>query len=124
VDAKHRIGYLSPSKHGARHDKRLLDQRQVIANIPSEVSILADSGFQGLRHPSICLPRKGRKKRPLETSPKRWNTLLAGLRVVVEHGIGGMKRYNAASGVYRNRLPQTDDKFNLLSAGLWNFYIN
>jgi hypothetical protein len=102
----------------------LLDQRQVIAHIPPEVSILADSGFQGLKHPGICLPWKGTKKRPLETSQKEWNTLLAGLRVVVEHGIGGMKPYNAASGVYRNRLPQADDKFNLLSACLWNFYIN
>jgi hypothetical protein len=71
------------------------------------------------------MPALGRQKK---ASPgnlaKQWNTLLAGLRVVVERGIGGMKRYNAASGVYRNRLPKTDDKFNLLSAGLWNFYIN
>jgi len=34
-----------------------------------------------------------------------------------------MKRYGAVAGVYRNRLPKPDDKFNLLAAGLWNFAI-
>ena len=42
----------------------------------------------------------------------------------VEHTIGGMKRYNAVAGVYRNRLPKTDDRFNLLAVGLWNYTIN
>ena len=124
MDGKRRIGYLSPSKRGARHDKRLCDQRQIVPNIPPEVSILADSGFQGVRHPGICLPAKGTKKHPLNEEQREWNTLLASLRVVVEHNIAGMKRYNAVAGVYRNRLPKTDDRFNLLAAGLWNFSNN
>jgi hypothetical protein len=115
---------VSVSKRGARHDKRLLDQRHVLENIPPGVSILADSGFQGVRHPGICLPHKGTRRRALDDEQKQWNTLLAGLRVSVEHGIGGMKRYNAVAGVYRNRLPNTDDRFNVLAAGLWNFSIS
>jgi hypothetical protein len=124
VDGKRRIGYLSPSKRGARHDKRLADQRQIEPNIPPEVSILADSGFQGMRHRGMCLPIKGTKKRPLTQENREWNTYLASLRVKVEHSIGGMKRYNAVAGVYRNRLPKTDDRFNLLAAGLWNYSLN
>ena len=92
-------------------------------HIPSGVSLLADSGFQGLRHPGLCLPAKGTRKRPLSEEQRQWNTLLAGARVVVEHCIGGMKRYAAVAGVYRNRKPKTDDRFNLLAAGLWNFSI-
>jgi len=121
---KGRIGYLSPSKRGARHDKRLLDARQIEPNIPPEVSILADSGFQGMRHRGMCLPVKASKKRPLSEQDRQWNTLLASLRVKVEHSIAGMKRFNAVAGVYRNRLPKTDDRFNLLAAGLWNYSIN
>jgi hypothetical protein len=94
-----------------------------VAHIPPGVSLLADSGFQGLRHPGLCLPAKGTRKRPLTYEQRQWNTLLAGFRVVVEHAIGGMKRYAAVAGVYRNRLPKTDDRFNLLAAGLWNFTI-
>ena len=120
---RRRIGYLSPSKRGARHDKRLCDQRGIVPHIPPEVSLLADSGFQGMRHPGLCLPVKGTRRRPLTEENRQWNTLLASIRVVAEHGIGGMKRYHAVSGVYRNRLPKTDDRFNLLAAGLWNYAI-
>ena len=124
MDGKRRIGYLSPSKRGARHDKRVCDQRGIVARIPPGVSLLADSGFQGIRHPGVCLPVKGTRKRPLTDAQRQWNTLLAGVRVGVEHAIGGMKRYNAVAGVYRNRRPKTDDRFNLLAAGLWNYTIN
>jgi len=124
VGGKRRIGYLSPSKRGARHDKRVCDQRGIVAYIPPGVSLLADSGFQGIRHPGLCLPAKGTRKRPLTDGQRQWNTLLAGIRVMVEHAIGGMKRYHAVAGVYRNRLPKTDDRFNLLAAGLWNYTIN
>jgi hypothetical protein len=101
----------------------MCDQRGFVAHIPPEVSLLGDSGFQGVRHPSLCLPYKSSRKRPLTEEQRQWNTLLAGVRVVVEHSIGGMKRYNAVAGVYRNRLPKTDDRFNLLAAGLWNYAI-
>jgi hypothetical protein len=94
-----------------------------VPHIPPGVSLLADSGFQGLCHPGLCLPVKGTRKRPLTGEQRQWNTLLASVRVVVEHSIGGMKRYNAVAGVYRNRLPKTDDRFNLLAAGLWNYAI-
>jgi len=63
------------------------------------------------------------KKRPLAGEQRRWNTLLAGLRVDVEHAIGGMKRPNAVAGVYRNRIPNTHDRFNVLAAGIWNYFI-
>ena len=124
VDGRRRIGCLSPGKRGARHDKRLAGQQHLVANIPPEVSILADSGFQGMRHAGMCLPFKASKKHPLNEEQRQWNTLLAGVRVKAEHGIGGMKRYNAVAGVYRNRLPKTDERFNLLAAGLWNYFIS
>jgi hypothetical protein len=34
-----------------------------------------------------------------------------------------MKRYNAVSAIYRNRLPDFDDHLMLTAAGLWNFYL-
>jgi hypothetical protein len=67
-----------------------------------------------VRHQGLCVPHKAGKNSALDAQQREWNRLVAGLRVVVEHGIGGMKRYNAACAVYRNRLPKTDDRFNLL----------
>jgi hypothetical protein len=118
-----RICHLGPSKRGARHDKRLLDQRHLQHFIPREVSILADSAFHGFKHPGMCLPCKARKKRPLSEEQRQWNKLLASERVVVEHAIGGMKRLAAVAGVYRNRKPKTHDRFNVVAAGIWNFLI-
>ena len=68
-----------------------------MAHIPPEVSLLADSGFQGIRHSGLCLPVKGTRKRPLTDEQRQWSTLLAGIRAMVEHAIGGMKRYNAVA---------------------------
>ena len=125
VDGGRRIGYLSPSKRGAVHEKRLCDKEQLVAKIPPKVTILADSGFQGLRHPGLCLPVMASKRHPeLGPEQREWNRLVSSSRVPVEHAIGGMKRYAAVSGVYRNRLPGMDDRFNLLAAGLWNYLIS
>ena len=118
-----RIGCLGPSKRGARHDKRLFDQRHLLPFIPPGVGILADSAFQGCKHPGMCLPYKASKKRPLTEDQRGWNTLPASQRVSVEHAIGGIKRLNSVAGLYRNRKPKTHDRFNVLAAGIWNFLI-
>jgi len=94
--------------------------------VPHDVSVIVDTGFQGAQHthPGVCLPIKASPKRTLSLQDRAWNTLVASVRIVVEHGIGGMKRFGAVSGVYRNRKPHTDDCFNLLAAGLWNYHLS
>ena len=120
ADTNRRIGCLTRSKRGARHDKRLADARRVIQGLPDTVSVLADSAFQGSQHPQLCLPRKGSKKQPLSAADRGWNRLVASVRVRVEHAIGGLKRFGAVANLYRNHKPCCDDRFNLLAAGLWN----
>jgi len=120
ADSNRRIGCLTRSKRGARHDKRLADARRVIQGLPDTVSVIADSAFQGSQHPQLCLPRKGRKNHPLSTADRGWNRLVASVRVRVEHAIGGLKRFGAVANLYRNHKPCCDDRFNLLTAGLWN----
>jgi hypothetical protein len=48
--------------------KRLLDRSGVIVNCLPALPILADNGFQSLRHQGICLPWKSTKKRSLNAS--------------------------------------------------------
>ena len=72
-----RIGCLTRSKRGSRHDKRLADARRVIQGLPDTVSVIADSAFQGSQHPQLCLPRKGSKKHLLSTADRGWNRLAA-----------------------------------------------
>lgn len=124
-DERKRILVVTPTKSGRRHDKRLLDKTQLVEHIPPNVTIWTDTGFQGLQHqhPNTVMPLKATKKKPLAEEQRQSNKVIAGLRVVSEHAIGGMKRLKAASDIYRNRLPNLDDTFTVLAAGLWNFHL-
>jgi hypothetical protein len=123
-DTKRRILVLTSSKRGSRHDKRLADQRRVFETIPPQVSVITDTGFQGAKHLGLCQPVKSSKRKPLTAADRAWNGLVSSIRVAVEHAIGGMKRFGAVSGIYRNRKACCDDSFNLLGAGLWNFRLS
>jgi len=122
---KKRILILTPTKSGRRHDKRIADKFQIVQNIPKDIPIWTDTGFMGIqhKHPNTVMPVKATKKKPLTPEQKENNRTIAGIRVLSEHAIGGMKRLKAASDIYRNKLPNLDDTFNFLAAGLWNFHL-
>lgn len=125
VDERKKILILTPTKSGRRHDKRLTDKAGLAQVIPDHVTIFTDTGLQGIQttHPNTLIPKKATKLHPLTDMEKQNNRIISGLRVIVEHAIGGMKRFGAACQIYRNRIPNTDDLFFLLSAGLWNFHL-
>lgn len=122
---KKQILFMSKTKSGRRHDKRIVDKFDVIRVIPSEVTVWADTGFQGIQHihSNTVMPEKATKKKSLTFEQKQNNRLIAGIRVTAEHAIAGLKRFKAASDIYRNRLPNFDDRLNLVCAGLWNFHL-
>jgi DDE superfamily endonuclease/Helix-turn-helix of DDE superfamily endonuclease len=120
ADTTKRILALSPSKHGRVHDKKQLDKMEL--HIPNDVYILADTGFVGLQkqHTRVLLPEKKPKGGVLTQLQKDMNHLISSTRIVVEHAIGGMKRFACVSSIYRNK-NGLDDMFALITAGLWNF---
>ncbi|NJK52034.1 MAG: transposase family protein, partial [Leptolyngbyaceae cyanobacterium SU_3_3] len=71
----------------------------------------------------IHLPHKKPKGKELTKRQKQENRAFSSQRVKCEHAIGGIKRYNAVSSIYRNRVPDFDDCLMLTAAGLWNFYL-
>jgi hypothetical protein len=120
-----KILILAPTKSGRRHDKRLADKFDMVRVVPKDVTIWVDTGFQGIQsiHANTMIPIKATKTSPLTEVQKQNNRTISGIRIVVEHALAGLKRLKAASDIYRNRIPNTDDRFNLLSAGLWNFHL-
>jgi hypothetical protein len=117
---------LSEAREGKVHDKRLLDEIQWMDSLPVSVSIAVDLGFQGVQHEhdNIRIGHKKPKKQELTEQQKQENRELSRYRVKCEHAFAGMKRYNAVSQIYRNRVPNFDDRLMLTAAGLWNFYLN
>lgn len=126
TDIEKRILVLTPTRSGRRHDKKLIDKAELARNIPDDIPIFTDTGAQGIQHvhSNTIIPKKRTKKHPLTYSEKETNRFISSLRVIAEHAIAGIKRYNAVSTVYRNRLPNLDDTFMLLSAGLWNYHLS
>jgi hypothetical protein len=125
TDGTKRILMVSPTKPGRRHDKNCADRIHIANTIPPHVGLWGDSGFMGLQHlhPNTVLSKRGRKDRPLTHEDKQENRVIASLRVVVEHAIGGMKRYRATTDVLRNKIGWFDDRVVVVAAGLWNHHL-
>ena len=124
-DQNKRILVLTPTHDGKFHDKCLLDCSILVEHIPDEVPIQADLGFKGLEeeYENIHLPHKKPRGGQLSEAQKEENRVFNGERVVVEHAFSGIKRYSAATDIYRNRKKDFDDRLMLTAAGLWNFYL-
>lgn len=122
---KKRVIILTKAQPGKIHDKRQLDEAGLVENIPDEVSVEGDLGFQGLQNEfvNIHIPHKKPRGKELSEEQKQENKEFSSQRVVCEHAHAGMKRYNAVSAIYRNRVPDFDDRLMLTAAGLWNFYL-
>jgi hypothetical protein len=126
VDGNKRVLLLSHAYRGKDHDKGILNRENWSEHIPDEVKIQGDLGFQGLQNEyvNVEIPHKKPQGGELSQEQKEENRALARERVVCEHAFGGMKRYNIASQVYRNRKDGFDDRSMLTTAGLWNFYLD
>ena len=116
---------LSKARGGKVHDKKQLDEEEWIKNIPDEVAIAGDLGFQGLQNEfvNVHLPHKKPRGQELTEVQKEENREFSRQRVVCEHAHAGIKRCRSVTDVYRNRVPDFDDRLMLNATGLWNFYL-
>lgn len=67
-DERKRVHYMSKTKSGRRHDKRIADKENIFSGIPPNVAAWTDSGFQGAQkqHANIIMPTKSSKRHPLD----------------------------------------------------------
>lgn len=125
VDETKRLLVLSKAREGKVHDKRFHDEDDIAASVPDEIPLEVDLGFLGLQkeYVNIHLPHKKPRGGELSDAQKQENRALSQSRVVCENAFAGVKRYNAVSAIYRNRIEDFDDHLMLSAAGLWNFYL-
>jgi hypothetical protein len=123
---KKRVILLTKARPGTVHDKRQLDEEDLVGNIPDEVAIEGDLGFQGLQNEfeNVHLPHKKPKGKELSEQQKQENREFSRQRVKCEHAHAGIKRYRSVTDVYRNRVPDFDDRLMLNATGLWNWYLD
>jgi len=125
VDQNKRVLVLSQAREGKLHDKRFEAEEAIVEQIPDEIPVEVDLGFQGLasEYINIRIPHKKPRGGELTEEHKLENRAFSQSRVVCENAFAGVKRYGAVSQIYRNRIENFDDHLMLTAAALWNFYL-
>ena len=87
-----RIVWLSSTYEGHVHDKKICDEEPLL--LPRGIRLWQDTGFIGHKPDGveICMPRKKPKGKELTAVEKQENKRISGIRIKVEHAIGGMKK--------------------------------
>lgn len=127
---------ISPPISGSVHDYTLMkDIFDPDSRWFKGKKLWLDLGFQCAdkeygQEAEIALPCKTPRKSKNNPDPKlteeqeKYNRHHAGVRVAVEHAIGGMKAFHCLTHRIRNRLATFIDSFFWMSAGLWNLKIS
>lgn len=87
-----RIVWLSSTYKGHVHDKKICDEEPLL--LPKGIRLWQDTGFIGHKPDGveICMPKKKPKGKELTCVEKQENKRISGVRIKVEHAIGGMKK--------------------------------
>lgn len=129
------ILFLGQTFTGHTHDYTML-KHEFPPDKPwfDELTLMVDLGYQGIRSDygseTIQLPHKKprRSKRhpvtALSDEQKRDNRALSQIRILVEHAICGLKRYNILVHRFRNHTPSLGDHVAAIAAALWNFNLS
>ena len=131
TNSKKRIYYISYIYCGKEHDFSILKTEFPAAkNWFSKFTVIIDLGFQGFeklyKSQQLFIPfkrkrtKKGEVPVELTEEQKEHNKSVSKIRIYVEHGIGGMKRYRILG--YKNRMKNYFLKNSIIGicAGLWN----
>ena len=106
-EASGRIVDVSDSVPGRWADIKLLQKSRLLKRLPKGVGGIGDLGYVGIGalHPAGLGASPRRKPRGKERPPedRRYNRAFSRRRIIVEHGIGRLRRFAAVSHVNRHR---------------------
>jgi len=112
---------------GPTADLKLLKRSKLLSRLARGVGALGDAAYRGmdriLKRVRTAVPR--RKPRGKERPPedRRYNRVLSRRRIVVEHGIGKLRRYQAVTAVDRHHRRGAGARVRAI-AGLVNLAID
>ena len=119
ANEKNKILSFNGGYGGKTHD---MEVRRCGQELPYELPVLADSGYQGLQKEHdgmVWIPIKHKKGQKLTSQQRRKNRNLAKCRVGIEHIFGRIKRFRILSDRFRGRLKTYNQIFGNI-AGIYN----
>jgi len=91
---------------GATHDLTLLRQTHLLAQLTEGEAAMLDKGYDGIRNDfpdlSLYLPYKARRNHPLTPEQKAYNRHLSKYRIVVEHTMAQLHKFQVLAQVFRH----------------------
>jgi DDE superfamily endonuclease len=127
TDTRKRVLVLSETFPGHIHEKTGANEHAIFEPMPPEVPAHIDLGFGGVPNErpegTFRLPEKKPTGRALSEDAKTRNREKARRRVLVEHAMGGGKRFRAVADVLRNALSMFADRLLLVACGVWNVHV-
>lgn len=101
-----RIEAVSDSFPGSVHDLTVLRATAVIDRLPVGAGAMMDRGYVGIGkdHPDrpLVVPAKAARGRPLTDDQRAANRVIASHRIVVEHVMAQLNRFEALTQTYRH----------------------
>ncbi len=121
---------MGKTTQGSTHDISLLRHEFPEKDYSwfADLTCYIDLGYLGFANsypesqPKI--PSKKPKNQLLTPEQKEYNRLLASQRIVVEHAIGGLKRFHSLVNRYRNKRLDFEDLIIRVAAVIWNFHVS
>jgi len=109
---------------GSLSDQTLLRASGVMRQIPLNVRIRLDKGYEGTdtRHPDHAVeqPVKGQRNHKVTALGRAYNYYLSTLRIYVEHHFARLQTFGILRNVYRGKWEVHEDLFCIVS-GLLNY---
>jgi hypothetical protein len=97
---------VADSQPGPMADLTVLKQSDLLARLPDGVGALGDLAYVGLNklHPEGlgATPRRKPRGKPRPVEDMAYNTAFSQRRIIVEHTIGRLRRYEALSQLDRH----------------------
>jgi hypothetical protein len=120
-----RILHVSASVPGRVHDYALFKRTRLAEQLPPMAHLALDRGYDGAATAcptlAIALPVKRRRNhRVLTRAERAFNRLHARQRIIVEHVLSRVKKYQVLAQVYRHRIADYNRRFRNVAA-LTNF---
>ena len=117
------VEHASESVPGSTHDLTLLRQTNLVAKLADDEAAMLDKGYDGIAadYPDqkLYLPYKARRNHPLTEEQKAYNRFLAKHRIVVEHTMAQLNKFQILAQRFRHQLTKHSAIFRIV-CGLVN----
>jgi transposase len=118
------IRTVTPTTPGAMHELTHVRQAGVLAQIPRQVAVVADAGFDGLYKDlpdhSVATAHKAQRNHPLTPDQRAINRELSALRVIVENVFAHLKHFHILADRFRHQVERCHSEVFWVVAALVN----